>query len=94
MGELANSQGGVYCALHENMVGRKCHVTNCDNIKVPGTQACLRHRDKWETHLSNHRQQTLGGFRRALRRADETWPWMPQCAQNVQTHDQTEVSER
>jgi hypothetical protein len=34
----------------------------------------------------NHRQQTLGGYRRVLRRADETWPWMP-AAPEQRAHD-------
>ena len=92
--ELANARGGVYCAFHENLQGRKCHAANCNNNKVPGTQACQRHQDKWQSHLNNHRRQTLGGFRRALRRPDETWDWTPQNPQNAQSHDQTESSER
>jgi hypothetical protein len=90
---LANARGGVYCAYHENLHGRKCHAANCTNNKVAGTQACGRHQDRWNRHLANHRQQTLGGYRRALRRPDETLPWMPENRRNQQPHDQPEPSD-
>ena len=35
-----------------------------------------------------HKQQVLGGYRRALRRPDETWPWMPAAQHQVQSHDE------
>src|SRR6266550_4677191 len=95
--ELANACGGVYCALHENLNGRNCHVANCNNIKVIGTQACGRHQNKWQDHINKCRQRTLAGYRRAVRRPDETQPWMPQNLQSnaSQSHDQShESSER
>ena len=36
----------------------------------------------------------MGGYRRALRRPDETWPWMPEHQQNTLQHDQPESSDR
>jgi hypothetical protein len=38
----------------------------------------------------NNRKHVLGGFRRALRRPDETWPWMPAIPHGVQPHDEEE----
>jgi hypothetical protein len=79
----------VYCAYHENLYGHQCHAGNCANNKVPGTQACEQHQDKWQRYLINHKQQTLGGYRRALRQPDERWPWMPTTTNTVQAHDNT-----
>ena len=44
----------------------------------------------------NHRQQVLGGYRRALRRPDETVPWMPEAPnlQQVQHHDEEQQASR
>ena len=36
--ELANAQGGVFCATHE-------HVAGCMVEKIQETQACLQHQD-------------------------------------------------
>jgi hypothetical protein len=69
-------------------------VKDCNNDKVQGTQACHQHRGRWERHLVTHKRQTLGGYRRALRRPDETWPWMPAAVQNAQPHDNIEEIER
>ena len=38
----------------------------------------------------NNRKNVLGGYRRALRRLDETFPWMPAGLHNVQPHDEEE----
>lgn len=90
---MANARGGVYCEYHENLHGRVCHVANCTNDKVAGTQACGRHQGKWQQHLSKRKKQTLGGYRRALR-IDEALPWIPQSQHNTQPHDQPESSDR
>ncbi len=93
--DLQNSRGGMYCAFHENLYGGLCHVANCSNPKVQGTEACGHHQGTWQRYLRNHRQQALGGFRRALRRPDETWPWMPQSNNNVvQPHDEEQRTQR
>ncbi|KAF8328735.1 hypothetical protein F5887DRAFT_897438 [Amanita rubescens] len=93
--DLQNSRGGMYCAFHENLYGGLCHVANCSNPKVQGTEACGQHQGTWQRYLRNHRQQALGGFRRALRRPDETWPWMPQSNNNVvQPHDEEQRTQR
>jgi hypothetical protein len=42
----------------------------------------------------NNRKQVLGGYRRALRRLDEAWPWMPAAPHQVQAHDEEEQPAR
>ncbi|KAM6491941.1 hypothetical protein JOM56_012579 [Amanita muscaria] len=94
--DLDNARGGVYCAFHELAYGGRCHAANCTNANVEGTLACVQHQEKWRKHLMNHRQQVLGGYRRALRRLDdENLPWMPEAPnlnqQQVQQHDEEQV---
>ena len=40
MTELANEQGGAFCALYELEYGAKCQVVGCFNQKTAGIQAC------------------------------------------------------
>ena len=49
--DLANARGGSFCAFHENQWGARCRMHNCNNEKVPGTQACQDHAREWETLL-------------------------------------------
>ena len=42
----------------------------------------------------NHRTNVLGGYRWAMRRADETMPWMPAFNHVQQPHDAEDVTER
>jgi hypothetical protein len=86
--DLGNARGGVYCPFHELSYGGLCHAANCENPNMAGTLACEQHQGKWRRHVMNHRCQVLGGYRRALRRPDETWPWMPQAPDQVQPHDE------
>src|SRR5258705_6964348 len=92
--DLQNACGGIYCALHENLYGGLCHVADCSDVKVQGTQACEQHQNAWQRYIINHRQHSLGGYRRALRRPDETMPWMPQLTNNVQPHDENQGRQR
>ena len=92
--DLQNARGGMYCAFHENLYGGLCHVSDCLNTKVQGTQACQQHQSAWQRYLMNHRQQALGGYRRALRQPDETWPWMSQSNNNSQPHDEDQGGQR
>jgi hypothetical protein len=69
-------------------------VTGCSETKVQDTQACGQHQNLWRRFLTNHRQQGLGGYRRALRRPDESWPWIPQRATNTQPHDEEPGQQR
>jgi hypothetical protein len=91
---LANSRGGVYCALHQLEWGGKCHAANCNNRNVQGTLACEEHQWKWRRHQMNHRQQVLGGYRRALRRQDETFPWLPEAQHRAQRQAQPHDEEQ
>ena len=66
-------------------------------VTVPptqGTQACQQHQHAWQRFVANQRQHALGGYRRALRRPDETLPWMPQSTANVQPHDENQERQR
>jgi hypothetical protein len=67
---------------------------DCSNAKVQGTQACVQHQNLWDRHIVKYKKQTLGGYRRALRRADEAWPWMAQATHSVQPHDREERNPR
>ncbi|KAF8344786.1 hypothetical protein F5887DRAFT_885727 [Amanita rubescens] len=85
--ELVNARGGVYCAIHEDQHGGICHAANCPNVIVQGTLACQVHQNKWTRFLQNHRQRSLNGYKRALRRQDDNWPWMHVNQQVQQPHD-------
>ena len=91
---LQNARGGSYCDLHENLYGGLCHAADCSNPKVQGTQACQQHQGLWRRHVTSHKRWALGGYRRAIRRPDQTWPWMPEAAPNTQPHDEEERGPR
>jgi hypothetical protein len=91
---LLNAHGGVYCALHEDLFGTQCHVSGCTDDKVQSTLACQAHQVRWQRFLRNHQAKHLSGYRRALRHADDSWPWMPQMQTNQQPHDQEVVDNR
>ena len=90
--DLGNARGGVYCPFHELSHGGLCHAANCEIPNVAGTLACEQHQGKWRRHVMNHRKQVLGGYRRAIRRPDETWPWMPQAPPQVHPHDEEQAT--
>ena len=46
--DLNNSRGGALCAEHEIQLGDKCHVCNCQNIRVNSTQTCEQHKGQWQ----------------------------------------------
>ena len=64
--ELANARGEVFCALHEQKHGARCHVKGCMNQKVAKTKACQEHQSIWKRYLSNHGRKQLSGFRRMI----------------------------
>ena len=74
---MENDRGGVFCEAHRLAHGNKCHVKTCNEIKVRGTQACLGHEREWQTYSNQKEFQSLGGYRRALRRSDNDWDWVP-----------------
>lgn len=49
--------------------------------------------DRWQRHVINHKTNVLGGYRRAMRRADQTMPWMSAFAPSQQAHDTEEGEE-
>ena len=60
--ELANARGGIFCALHEQEHGARCHVKGCENQKVNETNACQVHQEIWKRYLINHTCKQLSGF--------------------------------
>jgi hypothetical protein len=86
--ELANSRGGVFCALHELEYGAKCRVLGCTNLKIGKTQACYQHKEQWQKHIQKHNQHTYAGIRRVLQHQNENLPWRPSIGQNEQPHDE------
>ena len=87
--DLANARGGSFCAYHENQWGARCRMSNCDNEKVPGTQACQHHAREWDKHVKNHSRHTFNGARRQLQRPGENLPWQPAAHANLQPHDES-----
>ena len=87
--DLANARGGSFCAFHENQWGARCRMHNCDNEKVPGTQACQHHAEEWDKHVKNHSHHTYHGAGRQLQRPGENLPWQPAAHVNLQRHDES-----
>jgi CxC5 like cysteine cluster associated with KDZ transposases/CxC6 like cysteine cluster associated with KDZ transposases len=87
--DLANARGGSFCAFHENQWGARCRMHNCNNEKVPGTQACQDHAREWDKHVKNHSRHTYHGARRQLQRPGENLPWQPAAQVNLQPHDES-----
>jgi hypothetical protein len=89
--DLANYRNGVFCKKHEELRGNLCHISNCNNPKIPGTKACQTHREKWYSHVVRFGRSSLLGVRRLLRRtAEEALDWLPINNQRVQPHDEPE----
>ena len=81
--------GAVFCAIHEQLHGAKCHVCNCDNIKIRGTQACEQHQQQWKKYVvAHHKRQPAPGFRRITQRQVEGLPWVSTNKQTEQPHDE------
>ncbi len=49
---------------------------------------CKRHEREWQAFNQKNNRQTQPGFRRALRRSDNDWPWLPQALRGNQPHDE------
>jgi len=86
--ELSNARGGVFCALHEQEYGSKCHVQSCNDPKIGGTKACQLHQPEWNTYLKKHTHQKLSGFKRMLRHTGENLAWQPTTESRTQPHDE------
>ena len=70
-----NSRGGVFCEIHQNQFGSRCHVRNCVNPKVAGTKACRGHQEQWKAYIQQHKRQSLPGARRIFQQPN-TQPWL------------------
>jgi hypothetical protein len=87
--DLENYRTGIFCAQHERSHGHLCHIQNCQNVKVAGTQACQQHRHLWRSHIVRFGHSTLLGIRRMVRRSEEEHlPWLPPPNHNAQPHDE------
>ena len=60
--DLTNNHTAVFCAIHEQSHGAKCHVHDYDNVKMKGTQACQWHQQQWKKHVSQNKRQYASGF--------------------------------
>ena len=86
--DLINYCGAVFCAIHGQKNGAKCHVCNCDNVKVRGTQACEQYQQQWKKYVTQHKRQSAPGFRRITQRPAESLPWISTNRQTEQPHDE------
>jgi hypothetical protein len=86
---LHNARGGVFCLQHEILCGNLCHMCNCNNPKVPPSQTCAQHQNRWYQHAVRYGQQSLLGIRQLVRHsAEEGLAWLPSINRPVQYHDQ------
>jgi hypothetical protein len=60
---------------------------NCDNQKVPETQACQNHVVEWDKHIKNHSRHTYHGARR--QRPGENLPWQAAAHVHLQPHNES-----
>ncbi|TFK70975.1 hypothetical protein BDN72DRAFT_738276, partial [Pluteus cervinus] len=90
---LKNDRGGVFCEFHERQHGNKCRVVGCSTIKKQNTQACETHQGEWQTYSNQKQFQGEPGYRRALRRTDNDWDWVPHSIRGQPAHDADEVPE-
>ena len=66
-----------------------CHMRDCDNLKVSGSQTCAQHQNRWYSHIVRYGCQSLLGIRRLLRRSEEeNLEWLPNHQPNTQCHDE------
>ena len=49
--DLQNACGGVFCGFHEIVHGNMCHMWDCNNPKVPPSQTCAIHYNRWYSHV-------------------------------------------
>ncbi|KAF8239830.1 hypothetical protein L208DRAFT_1559891, partial [Tricholoma matsutake] len=86
--DLINYRGAIFCVIHEQAHGAKCHVHNCDNKKIRATQACQQHQPQWKKYIAQHKRQSAPGFRRITQRPAENLPWISRNEQTEQPHDE------
>jgi hypothetical protein len=80
--ELLNSRGGAFCAIHEQEHGNRCRIIDCNQDRIPLTQACQQHQHQWQNHIQNRAPGALAGVRRMLRRPEENMEWLPNPIQH------------
>ena len=86
--DLAKACRGVFCVQHEILCGTLCRMHDCDGLKVPPSQTCVQHQNRWYQHAVRYGRQSLLGIRRIVRRSEEErLPWLPTFNQPVQQHD-------
>ena len=87
--DLAQVPKAVFCVQHELLHGNLCRMHDCNNIKVPPSQTCVQHQNRWYQHAIRYGRQSLLGFRRMVRRSEEErLPWIPAFNQETQQHDE------
>ena len=90
---MANARRGVFCVQHEQLRGGLCHIRKCDNPKVPPSQTCHQHQNRWYSHAVQYGRQSLLGIRRLLRRSEEEHlDWLPAVNHQPQPHDEEPTS--
>ena len=76
--DLQNARGGVFCGFHEILHVNRCHMQDCNNPKVPPSQTCALHHERWYSHVTQYGQQSLLGVCQLVRRSEEEHlPWLP-----------------
>ena len=86
--DLANSQGAVFCSVHDIQFGAKCRVNGCLSSKVTGTQACHQHKAEWSKYELNHKPAIYSGMERMLTQPGENVSWQPTTERVSQPHDE------
>jgi len=87
--DLLNYHGEVFCAVHEQEHGEKCHICNCSNPKIKGTQACQQHQGQWKKYVAQHKWNSASGFCKITQRpTTESLPWIPSTTHTNQPHDE------
>ncbi|KAF8994394.1 hypothetical protein BDQ17DRAFT_1392423 [Cyathus striatus] len=58
---LVNHRRGVFCNVHNQEFGARCHVCDCQNQKIDNTQACNEHQEMWHKYNLEHSSDYLNG---------------------------------
>jgi hypothetical protein len=86
--ELKNNLKDVFCEFHKNQYGFKCHVKDCPNDKIRGTQACQAHSEQWKRHEGRCKRRSAPGYRSITQRRNEQLPWVANGDRQQQAHDE------
>ncbi|KAF8994206.1 hypothetical protein BDQ17DRAFT_1392455 [Cyathus striatus] len=81
---LVNHRGGVFCDVHNQEFGARCHVCDCQNQKIDNTQACNEHQEMWHKYNLEHSSDYLNA---------ENPPWNKNQGRRVQQlHDESDTN--